>query len=162
MNRPCEERAARATKQSRPSCEAAKRPWQSGCIGAGLFALLAFPASAHAQAAITGVWFTEDSSSKVTITQSGNAYTGKVTWVSIEGAVDRKNSDPSLRTRPILGIDVLTGCTGDATSAKGCRIYAPKRGSSYDAELSLGTDGTLKVKVKAGIGGKTQTWTRAT
>ncbi len=89
--------------------------------------------SAHAQATIAGTWFTEDSSSKVTITQSGNAYTGKVTWVKTDGAVDAKNSDPSLRTRPILGIDILTGCTGDATSAKGCRIYAPKRGSSYDA-----------------------------
>ena len=116
---------------------------------------------AHAQATIAGTWFTEDSSSKVTITQSGNAYTGKVTWVKTEGAVDVKNSDPTLRTRPIMGIDILTGCTGDATSAKGCRIYAPKRGSSYDAELSLDKDGNLKVKVKAGIGGKTQTWTRA-
>ena len=116
---------------------------------------------ASAQAGIAGTWFTEDSSSKVTITQSGNAYTGKVTWVKTEGAVDAKNSDPSLRTRPIMGIDILTGCTGDATSAKGCRIYAPKRGSSYDAELNLDKDGTLKVKVKAGIGGKTQTWTRA-
>ena len=123
-------------------------------------ALFLLPAAAHAQASIAGVWFTEDSSSKVTITQSGNAYTGKVTWVKTEGAVDAKNSDPSLRTRPIMGIDILTGCTGDATSAKGCRIYAPKRGSSYDAELSLDKDGNLKVKVKAGIGGKTQTWTR--
>ena len=84
--------------------------------------LLAIPVSARAQASIAGTWFTEDSSSKVTITQSGNAYTGKVTWVKTEGAVDAKNSDPSLRTRPIMGIDILTGCTGDATSAKGCRI----------------------------------------
>jgi len=127
-----------------------------------LTGLVAFTAQrADAQASIAGVWFTEDSSSKVTITQTGTAYTGKVTWVKTEGAVDAKNSDPALRTRPIMGIDILTGCTGDATSAKGCRIYAPKRGSSYDAELNLDKDGTLKVKVKAGIGGKTQTWTRA-
>lgn len=151
------------TAQRASHCEAAKRPWQSRCIGRGLavLALLALPASAHAQASIAGTWFTEDSSSKVTITQSGTSYTGKVTWVKTDGAVDAKNSDASLRTRPILGIDILTGCTGDATSAKGCRIYAPKRGSSYDAELNLDKDGTLKVKVKAGIGGKTQTWTRA-
>jgi uncharacterized protein (DUF2147 family) len=126
---------------------------------AGLLGLIAQRASA--QATIAGTWFTEDSSSKVTITQSGNAYSGKVTWVKTDGAVDAKNSDPSLRTRPIMGIDILTGCTGDATSAKGCRIYAPKRGNSYDAELNLDKAGTLKVKVKAGIGGKTQTWTRA-
>ena len=126
---------------------------------AGMLGLTAQRASA--QATIAGTWFTEDSSSKVTITQSGNAYSGKVTWVKTDGAVDAKNSDPSLRTRPIMGIDILTGCTGDATSAKGCRIYAPKRGNSYDAELNLDKDGTLKVKVKAGIGGKTQTWTRA-
>lgn len=147
--RHCEERATRATKQSR-------------CIRAGSFALLLFlPTAAYGQATLAGTWFTEDSSSKVTITQSGNAWTGKVTWVKTDGAVDAKNSDASLRTRPIMGIDILTGCTGDATSAKGCRIYAPKRGSSYDAELNLDKDGTLKVKVKAGIGGKTQSWTRA-
>ena len=145
----CEKRATRATKQSRR-------------IGTELvLLLLVLPVSAYAQSSIAGTWFTEDSSSKVTITQSGNAYNGKVTWVKTDGALDAKNSDPSLRTRPIMGIDILTGCTGDATSAKGCRIYAPKRGSSYDAELSLDKDGSLKVKVKAGIGGKTQTWTRA-
>jgi uncharacterized protein (DUF2147 family) len=54
-----------------------------------------------------------------------------------------------------MGIDILTGCTGDATSAKGCRIYAPKRGSSYDAELNLDKDGTLKVKVKGASAGRT-------
>ncbi len=127
---------------------------------AAIFVLALLPARAAAQS-IAGVWFTEDSSSKVTITQSGNAYTGKVSWVKKDGAVDAKNSDASLRTRPILGIDILTGCTGDATSAKGCRIYAPRKGSTYDGELNLDKDGTLKVKVKAGIGGKTQTWTRA-
>lgn len=126
-----------------------------------ILALALFPTKRAAAQSIAGTWFTEDSSSKVTITQTGSAYTGKVTWVKTDGAVDAKNSDPSLRTRPIMGIDILTGCTGDATSAKGCRIYAPKRGSSYDAELSLDKDGSLKVKVKAGIGGKTQTWTRA-
>jgi len=141
---------------SRPRAFAprALRPVLLACV-------LALTAQRAAAQSIAGTWFTEDSSSKVTITQSGNAYTGKVTWVKTDGAVDAKNSDPSLRTRPILGIDILTGCTGDATSAKGCRIYAPKRGSSYDAELNLDKDGTLKVKVKAGIGGKTQTWTRA-
>jgi uncharacterized protein (DUF2147 family) len=118
------------------------------------------PARAAAQS-IAGTWFTEDSASKVTITQSGSSYTGTVSWVKVTGALDAKNSDPALRTRPILGILILTNCTGDATSAKGCRLYAPKRGSTYDAELALDKDGTLKVKVKAGIGGKTQTWTRA-
>jgi len=143
------------------SLSSCRLPLAAACRLLPVALFLAVPASAHAQSGIAGVWFTEDSSSKVTITQAGNAYTGKVTWVKTEGAVDAKNSDPSLRTRPIMGIDILTGCTGDATSAKGCRIYAPKRGSSYDAELNLDKDGTLKVKVKAGIGGKTQTWTRA-
>ena len=73
----------------------------------------------------------------------------------------RRTAIPRSAPVPSWASIILSGCTGDATSAKGCRIYAPKRGSSYDAELSLDKDGTLKVKVKAGIGGKTQTWTRA-
>jgi uncharacterized protein (DUF2147 family) len=136
------------------SCRLAALP-----LVALVLALTARPAVA--QATIAGTWFTEDSSSKVTITNTGGAYTGKVTWLKNPAAVDAKNSDATLRTRPIMGIDVLTGCTGDATQAKGCRIYVPKRGSTYNAELAIDKDGTLKVKVKAGVGGKTQTWTRA-
>jgi hypothetical protein len=71
----------------------------------------------------------------------GQRIRGKVTWVKTDGAVDAKNSDPSLRTRPIMGIDILTGCTGDATSAKLPHLRA-QAGSSYDAELNLDKDGT--------------------
>lgn len=126
-----------------------------------VIALLMLPLQRAAAQSIAGTWFTEDSSSKVTITQNGTAWNGKVTWLKTNGAVDKNNQDPALQTRPIMGIDILTGCTGDGTQLKGCRIYSPKRGQTYNAELNLDKDGTLKVKVKAGIGGKTQTWTRA-
>ena len=54
-----------------------------------VLALTARPAVA--QATIAGTWFTEDSSSKVTITNTGGAYTGKVTWLKNPAAVDAKS-----------------------------------------------------------------------
>ncbi len=122
--------------------------------------LMTYVSSSAAQS-IVGTWFTDDSSSKVTIVDDGGTYTGKITWLKNAAAVDAKNSDASLRTRPLMGVDIITGCTGTDTAAKGCRIYAPRRGSTYNGELALDPDGTLKVKVKAGVAGKTQTWTRA-
>ena len=38
--------------------------------------------------------------------------------------------------------------------------HADGNASAFVVEANLAKDGTLKVKVKAGIGGKTQTWTR--
>lgn len=116
--------------------------------------------------AIVGTWLTEDGGSKVEITRTGATYAGRVVWIKVpEGGtppVDAKNSDASLRTRPIQGIDILSGFTFTGNKTwDGGKVYAPRRGNSYNGTLTLNADGTLSVKAKAGIGSKTVKWTRA-
>lgn len=110
-----------------------------------------------AEDAIVGTWLTEQQDSQVEIIRSGATYVGKVSWLKEpqsagKPVTDVKNTDVSLRGRPILGLDILTGFSyaGDRTW-RGGSIYAPRKGRSYPAELSLSKDGRLDVKVKDGV-----------
>jgi len=124
-----------------------------------------------AQDAILGSWLTEDGASKVEITATGAAdgstvFAGKVVWLeqpTLAGKPvhDANNSDASLRARPILGLEVLSGFKAGAAGAwSGGTMYSPRKGKSYPAELSLAPDGRLQIEVKAGFVSKTVYWTR--
>jgi len=135
---------------------------------AGLFPLAA--SSATAPDAIVGIWLTEDGASKVDIAATsaggGSVYAGKVVWLK-EALPDGKplrdanNSDAALRERPIMGLEILSGFKATPGGGwTGGTVYSPRTGKSFPAELSLGADGRLQVKVKAGIVSKTVYWTR--
>lgn len=138
---------------------------------AALFASALPPmGDARAADAITGVWLTEDSDSKVEITTSGSGATatlvGKLVWLrqpTHDGkpVLDANNSDAALRARPIMGISILSGFKPAPGGGwdRGS-VYAPRSGKSYPAELALGLDGKLQIKVKAGLVSKTVDWTR--
>ena len=112
--------------------------------------------------AIVGTWITSDSSSKVQVVSSGGIYSGTVVWLKAATAVDSKNSDPSLRSRPIMGIAILSGFSYKGSDVwEGGKIYSPRRGNTYDGVLTLNKDGTLSVKAKSGLGSKTVVWRRA-
>jgi uncharacterized protein (DUF2147 family) len=124
-----------------------------------------------AQDAILGSWLTEDGASKVEITATEAAdgstvFAGKVVWLEQPTRAgkpvhDANNSDASLRARPILGIEVLSGFkVGAAGAWSGGTMYSPRKGKSYPAELSLAPDGRLQIEVKAGFVSKTVYWTR--
>ncbi len=140
----------------------------SGRIALMLLLALAL-AGAYAAApedAILGVWLTDGGDSRVEITRSGSTYSGKVVWLKEperngQPLHDEKNADPALRARPLLGLEVLSGYryAGDGTW-KGGSVYAPRRGRSFPAELSIDRGGRLNLKVKEGIFSKTTQWTR--
>ncbi len=138
---------------------------------AALFAA-ALPPMADVRAAdtIAGVWLTEDGDSKVEITTSGSGaaatLVGKLVWLKQptrdgKPLLDAHNSDPALRTRPIMGIAILSRLKPAAGGGwSGGSVYAPRSGKSYPAELALGANGKLQIKVKAGLVSKSVDWTR--
>jgi uncharacterized protein (DUF2147 family) len=127
--------------------------------------------AAAPQDAIVGTWLTADGDSKadITATQAADGstvYAGRVVWLE-QSARDGKpvhdanNSDASLRARPILGLEILSGFEVAAAGGwSGGTMYSPRNGRSYPAELSLAPDGRLQIKVKAGFVSKTVYWTR--
>jgi len=82
--------------------------------------------------------------------------------VAPEAAVDRRNADPALRSRKILGMILLYGFKkgSDPNSFEGGTIYSAEDGKTYGAAISLQPDGTLRMRGSSGIFGKTQIWTR--
>lgn len=138
----------------------------AGSAGSG--AALAADAAYESQTPI-GVWLFPNNRFAVAIDQCGDRLCGKVSWLKApcdaRGAprVDNQNPDTTLRSRPLLGLTVLTGLrrTADGGWEDG-DIYNPDDGSHYVATLTMNENGTLRVRAYVGIPmlGKTLTLTR--
>ena len=141
--------------------------------GKALLALLLLGLGAAALAAdavpVTGHWLSESGNGIIAIARCGTELCGKIVWLKEpmrDGApaVDRRNPDPALRTRPICGLTILGGFrdTEPGRWSDGW-IYSPENGKTYRATLALDADGTLKLRGYVGIPlfGETQIWTRA-
>jgi uncharacterized protein (DUF2147 family) len=127
-------------------------------------ALAALPAPLFAAPPITGRWLTADGGAVVAIADCGGNICGRVVKV-IKGPpagkpwVDALNPDPKLKTRPLVGVPILTGMTASGDGWKG-QIYDPKSGKTYRAIIAR--DGAnLKVQGCIAIFCQTMIWTRA-
>jgi len=71
--------------------------------------------------------------------------------------------DPSLRSRPIIGLQIMHGFKyhGDGKWEEG-KVYNPQNGKTYSARIKL-KDGKLEMRGYIGISmlGKTEEWTKA-
>jgi uncharacterized protein (DUF2147 family) len=118
-----------------------------------------------------GIWMHPNKRIQIEIAPCGEQLCGTLVWLQKpndpQGAplVDSKNKSPALRTRPLLGLSVLSGLrrTGDNSWEDG-RIYNPEDGSDYDAQVSLQDDSTLLVRASVlhSLFGKTIIWSRVT
>jgi len=75
--------------------------------------------------------------------------------------LDLYNPDPALRTRPLAGVQILSGLTRSGEEWRNGRIYNPEDGKSYDARLELREDGRLAVKGCVAMLCRTQLWRRS-
>jgi uncharacterized protein (DUF2147 family) len=96
--------------------------------------LIAVATAAQAAEPITGRWITDDGKAVVTIGQCGKVVCGRITKVLAPTPngppVDERNSDPTLRKRPIQGLEVLSGFIDQGEDWRG-RIYDPEAGRWY-------------------------------
>jgi len=130
--------------------------------------------------AIIGVWATdpegEGGQAHIEISAVGDQYSGKIVWLDEplytaddedgevgEPKVDKNNPDPALRSRPIVGLELMRGFTydGKGTWKKGT-IYDPDNGKTYKSKVRLSDNGVLNVRGYIGISmiGRTSHWTR--
>jgi uncharacterized protein (DUF2147 family) len=130
---------------------------------------LSLPTAARAidaQDGILGTWLTDGGDSKVEVTRSGSRYAGRIVWLKEterdgKPVRDANNSDAALRDRPVMGLEVLSGFIYASNGVwSGGTAYAPRKGRSFPAELSVTRDGRLDIKVKDGIFSKHLYWTR--
>lgn len=137
--------------------------------------LLAVPAFASTPDEVLGVWKTNGDRSRIELYRCGDQVCGKVSWLREpkfttpgdgpvgETKIDRRNPDPALQQRPILGLQVIKGLTytGENTWEKGT-CYDPESGNSYKCNMRFIPPDKLKMRGYIGFSfiGRTYTLTR--
>jgi len=130
---------------------------------------LAGAATAGADA-IEGVWQVENKQAHIRIARCGVELCGTIVWLrdSLDEHgrphTDSENGDPDLRSRPVLGLDILhIGAEPDGEGVwRGGRIYDPDSGRTYRCTLKLDGENVLRMRGYMGIPllGHSTRWTR--
>ncbi len=117
-----------------------------------------------------GTWLNGTKQGRIQIYKKGDKYFGKLVWLKEptdpatgKPRTDRRNSETNLRSRPLVGLDVMQDFSFDGGRVwENGLIYNPEDGKEYNCKLTLKNPNTLDVRGYVGISllGKTQTWTR--
>ena len=117
---------------------------------------------------VVGKWKLEDGTAIVEVYKSGDAFNGKIVWLAnpteADGspAVDSNNPDKALRTRQIMGLNMLSGLKKSGNEYSGGSIYDPGNGKTYNCSMKV-EGKVLKVRGsldKKGLIGRTMDWFR--
>ena len=108
---------------------------------------------------ILGSWKTDGGDARLEFFKCGKKICGKIAWMkepnytdSKDGPigkakVDRKNPNPELRNRPILGLQVLNGLISKGDKQWGNGIcYDPETGKSYKCKMKLASPQRLELR----------------
>ncbi|MFK7906537.1 MAG: DUF2147 domain-containing protein [Chitinophagales bacterium] len=121
--------------------------------------------------AIVGTWLVPEKDGKIKVYKKGDTYFGEIIWIAEPNNADgtpRKdiqNIDESLRSQPIVGLQVLEGFKYDAGEDEWIdgTVYNSRSGKTYSGYIKLQKDGTLYLKgFVMGMRwmGKSNVWTR--
>ena len=131
-----------------------------------IFIMMPF-AAAFAQDVI-GKWKLDDGTAIVEVYKEGNAYNGKIVWLEkpteADGSavVDSNNPDKNLRSRKLMGLNMLSGLTKNGSEYTGGKIYDPGNGKTYNCSMKV-EGNVLKVRGsldKKRLIGRTMDWFR--
>lgn len=141
-----------------------------------LLLLRMIPVEAASPDDILGVWNTEQNDAKVEIFKCGEKFCGKIVWLkdptyppnSKEGTpgtpkFDHNNPDPSLRSRPVMGLQLMTDFVNSGNNVwKDGKLYDPEKGKAYSGKMTLVSPTELDLRGFIGISllGRTSKWTR--
>lgn len=135
-------------------------------LALGLFAASA--AQAQARNELAGRWVTEGFGSIVEFRPCAAAgeMCGRIVWLWAAATggsprLDARNPDPSLRRRPVVGVEIVSGLRQTAPGAwERGRLYNPDDGRTYTGTLRL-RDGQLELRGCAlGVVCRNQIWRR--
>ena len=115
-------------------------------------------------AAIDGYWLTADRTAIVRIAACGTKLCGTISRVLAQGPkvprTDVKNAHPALRSRQLVGLQILSAFSHRGPDWVNGAAYDPKTGRTYKARLSTNPDGTLTVTGCVLFICRSQTWHR--
>ena len=128
--------------------------------------LAASPASAQSAEPI-GVWLTEKGDARVKVSKCGSGICGVIVGLKepIDRAtgqpqVDDKNPNPTLRTRPVIGISLFLSMHPSAPGKWTGQIYNADDGGTYLSHVTFAGGDALHVEGCVGMICGGETWTR--
>lgn len=129
--------------------------------------IIAFGVITTASADPKGMWLTLGGKSHVEMELCGDKLCGTIVWLKDpndeegKAKVDVNNKNEALRSRPILGLKMLSNFVdkGAGKWEKG-KIYNPEDGKTYNSKLELVDSNILKVSGCVLFFCKTQIWIR--
>ena len=123
----------------------------------------AIATTAYARPLEGTTWRTQSGAGTVRIEACGTKTCGRIltgTPKAGETGLDFRNPNAALRTRPLIGANILSNFVRQADdSYKQGTIYNPEDGKTYRSEFKLKADGRLEVKGCVGPFCQTQIWT---
>ena len=117
---------------------------------------------------VVGKWKLSDGTAIVEVYKQGDVFNGKIVWLQKpteedgSPAKDDKNPDAKLRTRQLIGLNMLSNLKKNGTEYSGGSIYDPGNGKTYNCSMKVEGD-VLKVRGsldKKGLLGRTMDWFR--
>jgi uncharacterized protein (DUF2147 family) len=115
---------------------------------------------------IVGVWLNEEKSNKIEIYKVSDTYSGKIVWIeqlesnSELDPKDKNNPNPKMRSRSILGMDIITGLKYSNGKWENGTLYIPQKGIYAPCTVELHADSKLSLVVSKGRFSRTKTWIR--
>ncbi len=134
--------------------------------GLGLMVALSFSTVAQAGSP-KGLWLTESKKAHVEVYDCGDKLCGKIVWLKEPldengmPKVDKENADEKLRSKPLMGQNMISGMVPDGENAwDGGTIYNAEDGKTYSSEMQMPDDKTLNVSGCILFFCKQQVWTK--
>ncbi|SFH45965.1 DUF2147 domain-containing protein [Pedobacter insulae] len=132
--------------------------------------LLALTATAFAQNkdAVLGKWLNATGEGQIEIYKRADKYFGKLVWVKEPNdqagkpKTDHKNPNANLKSKPILGLEILKDFVFEDGRWTDGTVYDPKTGKTYSCNLSLKENGQLNIRGYIGVSliGRSESWKR--
>ena len=134
-----------------------------------LFTAISFSGFSQTSDAILGKWINSSGEAHIDISKKGDKFFGKIVWLKTpkdekgQAKLDVKNPEANLKTRPILGLEMLKDFVYDDGKWVDGKIYDPKTGKTYSCNMNIKANGDLNVRGYIGISliGRSDTWKRA-
>ena len=131
------------------------------CVpGLAALATLASLSGAQAQQPPIGTWLSEGGEIRVKIDKCASAYCGTIVWEKKESK-DTNNPDPALRSRNMVGVQLLTDLKPNDDGGYTGNVYNPRDGRTYTAKVKLKRADALELSgCILAVLCQSQTWTR--
>ena len=117
---------------------------------------------------ILGKWLNPTGEGQIEIYKKADKYYGKLAWIKDPNdekgkpKTDIKNPNANLKSRPVLGLEILKNFVFEGGKWTDGTIYDPKTGKTYACNLTMKENGHLNIRGYVGISliGRSESWRR--